>query len=72
MMNEMNYRYNNPNQNIPVDKSLAEAFISKPRTNEQIERFSMWASMSKEAREIEPILANVQSIEMEQSKQVVR
>lgn len=70
MMNEMNYRYNNPNQNIPVDKSLAEAFVSKPRTKEQVERFGMWVSMSKEAKVIGPILQAVQV--MEQTKQATR
>lgn len=72
MMNEMNYRYNNPNQGVAVDKSLAQAFVSKPRTPEQVERFGMWASMSKEAREIGQILQTVQIISMEQTKQATR
>ena len=72
MMNEMNYRYNNPNQGIAVDKALAQAFVSKPRTPEQIERFGMWASMSKEVKELTPILQAVQVMAMEQSKQATR
>lgn len=72
MMNEMNYRYNNPTQEIAVDKSLAQAFVSKPRTSEQIERFGIWASMSKEKKEMEPILQNVQTVSLEQEKQAIR
>lgn len=72
MMNEMNYRYNNSNQNIMVDASLAKAFVSKPRTRDQIERFGMWASMSKEANQIAPILQSVQVVELEQVKQATR
>ena len=72
MMNEMNYRYNNPKQAIAVDKSLAQAFISKPRTIQQIEQFGMWASMSKEARDLEPILQTVQIVNLEQEKKVTR
>ena len=69
MMNEMNYRYNNPGQGVAVDKSLAEAFVSKARTSEQIESFGMWASMSKEAKELAPILQVVQTVSLEQTKQ---
>lgn len=72
MMNEMNYRYNNPNQGVAVDKSLAQAFVSKTRTPEQIERFGMWASMSKEAKELGSILQAVQVMGMEQTKQATR
>ena len=46
-MNEMNYRFNNPSVAILVDTKIAEAFISKPRTSEQIENFRLYASMSK-------------------------
>ena len=41
MMNEMNYRYNNPGQGVSVDKSLVEAFVSKERTPEQVEKFGL-------------------------------
>lgn len=69
MMNEMNYRYNNKNTFIPVDLKLAEAFVSKERTPEQIERFSMWADMSKEANVIKPVLGNVVVLQTEKVKQ---
>lgn len=72
MMNEMNYRYNNPGQGISVDKSLAQAFVSKERTSTQMEQFGMWASMSKEVKEIGPILQAVQIVELEQTKQAMR
>ena len=72
MMNEMNYRYNNPTQNIPVDKSLAEAFVSKPRTPEQIERFGIWVSMSKEVNVLVPILQTVQTMQFEAVKQATK
>lgn len=72
MMNEMNYRYNNSSQNISVDTSLAKAFVSKPRTQQQIESFGLWASMSKEAKEIGPIFNTVRVMELESIKQVVR
>lgn len=63
MMNEMNYRYNNPTANVNVDQKLAVAFASKERTSEQIERFGLWASMSKEVKMIEPILQNVEVLQ---------
>ena len=69
MMNEMNYRLNNPTSSISVDKSLAQVFVSMPRTPEQIERFSNWASMSKDAMEISQILQNVQVLQTEKVKQ---
>jgi len=69
MMDEMNYRYNNPGQNVSVDKNIAQAFISKERTPEQIQSFGMWVSMSKEIKEIEPILQMVQTVKLEQQKQ---
>jgi len=72
MMNEMNYRYNNPGQGVSVDKSLVEAFVSKERTPEQVEKFGLWASMSKEANVIMPILQSVQVMAMEESKQATR
>lgn len=71
MMNEMNYRYNNPNVNVTVDQKLAVAFASKERTKEQIERFGLWASMSKEAKAMGPILQNVAVLENERVKQVI-
>ena len=70
MMNEMNYRYNNPGQAISVDKNLAQAFISKERTPEAVAQFKNWASMSKEAKEIEPLLQMVQVVSLEQINQI--
>lgn len=68
MMEVMNYDYNNPGK-VSAHVLLAQAFISKERTPEQIERFKMWASMSKRAKEIEPILQMVQVKLVEQVKQ---
>lgn len=72
MIKEMNYRYNNPSQGIAVDSKIAVAFASKERTATQLETFRMWASMSKDAKEIEPILQAVQVIGLEQQKQATR
>lgn len=72
MIKEMNYRYNNPNQGIAVDSKIAMAFVSKERTPAQIETFKMWASMSKDAKAIEPILQAVQIMGLEQQKQATR
>lgn len=58
-MNEMNYRFNNPGVSIDVDTKIAECFIKKPRTEEEIERFKLYASMSKEYSKIEKILENI-------------
>lgn len=64
-MNEMNYRFNNPSVAVLVDTKIAEAFISKPRTSEQIENFRLYASMSKESANIEKILTNAIVNDME-------
>lgn len=64
-MNEMNYRYNNPSVPIKVDTKLAECFAKKERTKEQVERFTLYASMSKEYPEMQQILQNVVVRQME-------
>lgn len=63
-MNEMNYRYNNPNANISVDEKITAAFLSKPRTSRQIEDFGLWASMSSEAKKLAALL-----LQMSQTKE---
>ena len=57
-MNEMNYRYNYPDTSLSVDAKIAECFVNKERTKEQIERFMLFASMSKEKDKINQILQN--------------
>lgn len=69
MMNKMNYQYNNPNINLHVDLEIAKAFAASPRTSVQVENFGIWASMSKDAKEIENILQNVQIVDLIQEKQ---
>lgn len=64
-MNEMNYRYNNPTIPIQVDTKLAECFVKKERTPEQVERFTLYASMSKEYPMMQQILQNVVVRQME-------
>lgn len=64
-MNEMNYRYNNPTVPMKVDTKLAECFVKKERTKEQIERFTLYASMSKEYPLMQQILQNVVVRQME-------
>lgn len=66
-MNEMNYRFNNPGVPIEVDTKIAECFARKPRTKENIERFQLYASMSKEYSKIEQILTNVAVHELEET-----
>ncbi len=46
IMEMMNYRFENPNENVLVDTKIAEKFISRDRDN--IDSFALWASMSKE------------------------
>lgn len=68
MMEVMNYDYNNPGK-VSAHVLLAQAFISKERTPEQIERFKRLGSMSPNAMEIATILQNVQVKALEQVKQ---
>lgn len=45
----MNYRFDNPNENINVDTKITEHFyFNKERTPEQQETFNLWLSISRE------------------------
>lgn len=48
----MDYRFENPNQNVDVDVKIAEALISRPRAKHALEFFESWASMSKNKEKI--------------------
>lgn len=63
----MNYRFDNPGQNIKVDEVIAEKAknVSDINTLEQIELF---ASMSDESRAYEMIKANLSSLKMQNHK----
>lgn len=48
LIDEMNYRYNNPEMALSPDEKIVTAFLSKERDKEVMEQFTLWASMSKE------------------------
>lgn len=64
IMEAMNYRYNNPDSELDVDMYIAEKFIQKERTNDQIEDFTLWASMSKEYAKIQQLLQKKDEISL--------
>ena len=75
-MSEMNFNYNTSQKQgvegktvplLPVDRRITEAFLSKARTPKQIEAFHIWASMSREAPVILPMLQAVQVLQVEQT-----
>lgn len=71
MMDSMNYRMHNPSAEVSVDESISQAFVSKPRTPEQVERFRVMASMSSEAQQIDAIL-EAHILKQNEVKQAVR
>lgn len=48
LIEEMNYRYNNPTIALAPDEKVVTAFLSRERERHVIEQFSLWASMSRE------------------------
>ena len=54
----MNYRFENPKQNVGVDSKIAEKFVARERSIELTEFFASWASVSVEAKEILPVMQN--------------
>lgn len=58
--NLLDYRFENPNEKVNVDSLIAQSFISRPRTQKQIDTFELWGSMSNEATNIKSILNNVE------------
>ena len=48
IINEMNYRYNNPSINLTPDEKIVSLFFQQERDKSVTEQFALWASMSKE------------------------
>lgn len=48
LIDEMNYRYNNPETTLTPDEKIVQAFLERERERNVIEQFALWASMSKE------------------------
>ena len=48
IIESMNYRYNNPTVNLSIDKKITEKFLEQTHDKNDIEMFTLWASMSKE------------------------
>lgn len=48
LIDDMNYRYNNPTTNIKVDEEIVRKFLERHRERFVIEQMELWASMSKE------------------------
>lgn len=56
LIENMNYRYNNPDISLQVDSKIVEAFINKARSKDDLEAMQLWASLSNEAPVLEPML----------------
>ena len=56
VVREMDYRHENENSNLGIDKKITDAFIKGSRTKETVEQFELWASMSKERENIIPMI----------------
>ena len=54
----MNYRFENPTQDVGVDSKIVEMFTGRERTEEQAGFLASWASVSSEAKKILPIIQN--------------
>ena len=52
----MNYRFENPEAEVAVDTKITDKYTSGNREN--VEFFELWASMSKEAEKILPVINN--------------
>lgn len=61
IIDSMDYRYENPNQNIDVDVKIAQALISRPREKNTLEQFELWASLSKNSEKINSIINSYKS-----------
>ena len=48
VVDEMNYRYNNPTIALTVDEQIVALFLQQERERNVIEQFALWTSMSKE------------------------
>lgn len=54
----MNYRFENPTNEVAVDTKILEKFISRDRSLEQSEFFALWSSVSNEAINMLPVMNN--------------
>ena len=52
----MNYRFENPTQDVGVDSKILEKYVARERTMEQSEFFASWASVSGESKKLLPIM----------------
>lgn len=48
LIEEMNYRYNNPTVSLSIDEKVVRKFLEQYRERHVREQFALWASMSKE------------------------
>ena len=48
LIDEMNYRYENPTVVLSIDEKIVQKFLERHRERFVIEQFTLWASMSKE------------------------
>ncbi len=48
IIESMNYRYNNPTVNLPVDRKIVEKFLEQHHNKNIVDSFVLWTSMSKE------------------------
>lgn len=55
-MELMNYRYDNPEIEVEVDKKITEQFVQGEREQISIDNFELWGSISREAANIEPMI----------------
>lgn len=69
LIDEMNYRYNNPTVSLTIDEKIVQKFLEKYRERNVKEQFSLWASMSNENvdHKLENMI-NSQEIKLENSK----
>lgn len=63
----MNYRYENPENNVNVDSKITESFISRNREQENLENFELWGSLSKESEKIEKLISSYKMLKQEEN-----
>ena len=54
----MDYRLENPDVDVKVDTYITEKLISRERSNEVVENYELWGSMSKEKKVIGKLIGN--------------
>ncbi len=70
LIDEINYRYENPTVQLSIDEKIVIKFLEKYRERHVIEQFALWASMSNENADhkLENMINNREP-ELETSKQ---